>query len=151
MDPEGADSQHVAAAPPAAPALPQAATFIASGIGIIVAVLSLPVVLILGGPLNGWVMGVVLWSLNWGGQILTTRVSQYANATTAVGMSGISFISRAWLTAIILFIVALKFDETVGLVAAAVFLVAFTCDLAGRTVLFALNQQNRKEVSSSAV
>ena len=111
------------------------------------AILSLPVVLVLDGPIAGWVMGVVLWSLNWGGQILTTRVSRYANATTAVGMSGISFISRAWLTAIVLFIVALKYDETVGLVAAAVFLVAFTLDLAGRTVLFAVGQQQRKETS----
>jgi hypothetical protein len=146
MNLEGADSQHVAAAPPP-PALPQAAAFLASGIGIIVAVLSLPVVLVLDGPIAGWVMGVVLWSLNWGGQILTTRVSRYANATTAVGMSGISFISRAWLTAIVLFIIALKYDETVGLVAAAVFLVAFTLDLAGRTVLFAVGQQQRKETS----
>jgi hypothetical protein len=145
MKPEGADSQHVAAAPPA-PALPQAAAFFASGIGVIVAVLSLPVVLVLGGPIEGWIMGVVLWAGNWGGQILTSRVSRNANAVAAVGMSGVSFISRAWLTAIVLFIIALKWDETVGLVAAAIFLVAFTLDLAGRSILFAMSQQQRKEV-----
>ena len=112
--------------------------FVASCIGLIVAILSLPVVLALGGPLNGWVLGVFLWSVNWGLQIWTAKVAVGSSPTVAVGMSGVSFISRAWLTAIILFVIALKYDEAIGLTAAGVFLAAFTCDLAGRTMLFAL-------------
>jgi hypothetical protein len=112
---------------------------------VIVAVLTLPVVLVLGGPLNGWVFGLVLWSANWGLQIMTAKLAINQTPTLAVGMSGISFISRAWLVAIVLFVVALKYDETIGLAAAGVFLAAFTCDLAGRTALFAMRAKTNRE------
>ena len=127
------------------PESPRLATFIASGIGLIVAVLSLPVVLLLGGPLNGWVFGVVLWSANWYLQLLTGKLALNATPTAAVGLSGISFISRAWLTAIILFVIALKYDKTIGLCAAGVFLAAFTCDLVGRTMLFAMRSKLQQD------
>jgi hypothetical protein len=65
-------------------------------------------------------------------------------ATAAVGVSGVSFIARAWLVALVLFVVALRFSETVGLTAAGVFLAAFTCDLGGRTILFSIQQKMRK-------
>lgn len=118
---------------------------VASGIGLIVAVLCLPIVLLAGGPLNGWVLGVVLWSVNWWLQLLTSKLALKASPTAAVGMSGISFISRAWLTAIVLFVIALRYDEEIGLTAGGIFLVAFTCDLAGRTALFAMNQHAKKD------
>ncbi len=119
--------------------------FLISGIGVIAAILSLPVVLLLGGPLNGWILGLALWSANWWLQLLTGKLAINAQPTAAVGLSGISFITRAWLTAIILFVIALKYDKTIGLVAAGVFLVAFTCDLAGRTALFAINNRATKD------
>jgi hypothetical protein len=124
---------------------PRPVVAIASCIGLIVAFLMLPVVLILGGPLNGWVLGVVLWGANWSLQLATGKFAVTVSPTAAVGLAGISFITRAWLTAGILFVIALKYDETIGLVAAGVFLVAFTCDLAGRTVLYALRQQVGKD------
>lgn len=133
------------AAPAPTSATPRPVIAIASGIGLIVAVLSLPVVLLMGGPLNGWILGVVLWSANWWLQLLTYKLAVNASPTTAVGMSGLSFISRAWLTAIILFVIALRYDEEIGLTAGAVFLVAFTCDLGGRTALFAINQRAKKD------
>jgi hypothetical protein len=133
------------AAPVPTSTTPRPVTAIASGIGLIVAVLCLPVVLLLGGPLNGWILGVVLWSANWWLQLLTAKLAINSSPTAAVGMSGISFISRAWLTAIVLFVIALKYDEQIGLTAAGVFLVAFTCDLAGRTALFAMNQREKKD------
>ena len=128
------------AAPAPTSSTPRPLTAIASGIGIIVAVLTLPFVLLMGGPLNGWILGVALWSANWWLQLLTGKLAADANPTTAVGLAGLSFISRAWLTAIILFVIALRYDEQIGLTAGAVFLVAFTCDLVGRTILFALRQ-----------
>jgi hypothetical protein len=133
-------------AAPATPASsPRPLTVIASGIGIIVAVLTLPFVLLMGGPLNGWILGVVLWSANWYLQLLTGKLTADANPTTAVGLAGLSFISRAWLTAIILFVIALRYDEQIGLTAGVIFLVAFTCDLGGRTVLYAINQRARSD------
>ena len=130
----------VAAATPSTDA-PRPLTAIASSIGIIVAVLTLPFVLLAGGPLNGWVLGVVLWVANWSVQLFTGKLVMNTSPTAAVGLSGLSFISRAWLVAIVLFVIALNYDEQIGLTAAAVFLVAFTCDLVGRTVLFALRQR----------
>jgi hypothetical protein len=124
---------------------PRVGVAIASAIGLIVAILSLPFVLLAGGPLNGWILGVVLWSANWALQLLTGKLALGASPTAAVGMSGISFISRAWLVAIILFLIALRYDEAIGLTAGGVFLVAFTCDLAGRTALFAMRQRARKD------
>jgi hypothetical protein len=133
------------AAPAPTSSTPRPVTAIASGIGLIVAFLCLPVVLLLGGPLNGWVVGVLLWGANWWLQLLTAKLALNSSPTAAVGMSGISFISRAWLTAIILFVIALKYDEQIGLTAAGVFLVAFTCDLAGRTALYAMNNRITKD------
>lgn len=133
-------------AAPATPSpTPRPLMVIASGIGIIVAVLTLPLVLLMGGPLNGWILGVVLWSANWYLQLLTGKLTADANPTTAVGLAGLSFISRAWLTAIILFVIALRYDEQIGLTAGVIFLVAFTCDLGGRTVLYAINQRARSD------
>jgi hypothetical protein len=133
------------AAPATPSSSPRPLTAIASGIGIIVAVLTLPLVLLMGGPLNGWILGVVLWSANWYLQLLTGKLVADANPTTAVGLAGLSFISRAWLTAIILFVIALRYDEQIGLTAGVIFLVAFTCDLGGRTVLYAINQRARSD------
>jgi hypothetical protein len=134
-----------AAAAPTSATTPRPVIFIASGIGLIVAVLSLPIVLLMGGPLNGWIVGVALWSANWWLQLMTYKLSVNSSATAAVGISGLSFITRAWLTAIILFIIALRYDEEIGLTAGCIFLVAFTCDLAGRTVLYAINERATRD------
>jgi hypothetical protein len=134
-----------AAAAPTSATTPRRVILIASGIGLIVAVLSLPVVLLMGGPLNGWVVGVALWSANWWLQLWTYKLAVNASPTTAVGMSGLSFITRAWLTAIILFLIALRYDREIGLTAGCIFLVAFTCDLGGRTALYAINERARRD------
>jgi hypothetical protein len=133
------------AAPAPTSSTPRPLMAIASGIGIIVAVLTLPFVLLMGAPLNGWILGVALWSANWWLQLLTGKLAADANPTTAVGLAGLSFISRAWLTAIILFVIALRYDEQIGLTAGVIFLIAFTCDLGGRTVLYAINQRARSD------
>jgi hypothetical protein len=124
---------------------PRALIALLSAIGLIAAVLTLPFVLAFGGPLNGWVLGVVLWSANWGVQLLTGKLVVNVQPTAAVGLSGISFITRAWLVAIILFVIALNYDREIGLTAGIVFLIAFTCDLAGRTALFAMRQRVTKD------
>jgi hypothetical protein len=119
--------------------------FVASILGLIAGFLALPIVLLAGGPIGGWLLGMGLWVANWLGQLAMAKVALGSAPTMAVGLSGISFIARAWLIAIILFIVALRFDETVGLTAAGVFLAAFTFDLMGRTLLFTVNERVRKQ------
>ncbi len=119
--------------------------FIASTLGLLAAFLALPVVIIAGGSIAGWALGLGLWLGNWLVQLGMAKVSLGLAPTTAVGISGVSFIARAWLIAIILFIVAARFDRTAGLTAAGVFLAAFTFDLMGRTLLFTVNERARKQ------
>jgi hypothetical protein len=119
--------------------------FIASALGLIAAFLALPVVLFAGGPISGWALGVGLWLANWLAQLAMAKVAFGLQPTTAVGISGVSFIARAWIIAIVLFIVAARFDRTAGLTAAGVFLAAFTFDLMGRTLLFTVNERARKQ------
>ena len=108
-----------------------------SGIGVIVGVLTLPIVLLAGGEWSGWLIGFILWCINWGISNATARWSFGLSATAAVGMSGVSFIARAWLTALVLFVIALRYSEEAGLIAAGVFITCFTFDLLGRTALYA--------------
>lgn len=116
----------------------------ASLLGMAGLLLALPVVLLAGVGIGGWLLGAFLWLVNWSASLLTTRVSFKITAPAAVGVSGISFIARAWFIAIILFVVAIRFSEIVALTAAAVFLAAFTLDLAGRALQYGLSQQNQQ-------
>ena len=116
--------------------------FFFSTIGLLAALLALPVVLLLGGPIEGWLLGAGLWVVNWIGQLYTGKVSVGLKPTAAVGVTGVSFIARAWIVAIVLFVFALQVSETIGLAAAGVFLAAFTFDLLGRSVLHAMSQQD---------
>ncbi len=99
--------------------------------------LALPVVLLAGGDWSGWFIGYVLWIINWGIANAMAKYSFGMSATAAVGMSGVSFIARAWLTALVLFVIALRYSEEAGLIAAGVFITCFTFDLLGRTALYA--------------
>lgn len=112
-------------------------TALLSGIGLIVGVLTLPVVLVAGGHWSGWFIGFLLWCINWGIANAAARWTFGLSATAAVGMSGVSFIARAWLTALVLFVIALRYSEEAGLIAAGVFITCFTFDLLGRTALYA--------------
>ncbi len=116
---------------------PPMAKALLSGIGMIVGVLTLPIVLVAGGDWSGWFIGFLLWCVNWGISITTAKWSFGLSATAAVGMSGVSFIARAWLTALVLFVIALRYSEEAGLIAAGVFITCFTFDLLGRTALYA--------------
>lgn len=132
------------APPSGVPAFPGGVVLkaILSGIGLVVGILALPVVLLAGGGIGGWSIGFVLWCVNWGVAIATARWSLGLSATAAVGMSGVSFIARAWLIAIVLFVIALRYSEEAGLTAAGVFITCFTFDLLGRTMLYASRQRS---------
>lgn len=119
-------------------------TFLLAAIGMLVAVLTLPIVLLADGPFEGWMLGVALWAVNWGASLWLSKASSGMSAPYAVGLSGASFIARAWIVALVLFVVALTYDKTVGLVAAGVFLAAFTFDLVGRTALFAARHKHQE-------
>ena len=116
-------------------------TIAATAAILLACLVALPLILALGGPLNGWVLGTALWIANWAVQLTTAKHAMKMGQTAAVGVTGISFIIRAWTVAGVLFITALRFDETVALVGAAVFLAAFTFDLLGRAIAFGAREK----------
>ena len=117
--------------------------FTAATIGLVIVALALPVVLLLGGPLDGWFLGAALWVGNWSIALWLGKLARGLDDVMAVGVSGASFIARAWLVAGILFVYALRIDETVALTAAGVFLFAFTFDLIGRTAIYSVQAKLR--------
>ena len=133
-----------AAAPAPVPVRANPTEFVLAILGFIVLLLALPVVLLLDGPMGGWLLGAALFAGSWFAQRFITKVSEGLDPTQAVGLTGISSIGRAVVVVMILFVVALKVDETVGLVAGGVFAAAFTFDLMGRTTLFAIREKQRK-------
>ncbi|MFN8122055.1 MAG: hypothetical protein U0237_06450 [Thermoleophilia bacterium] len=122
--------------------------FMAAVLGTVIAVIALPIVLLAAGPLSGWLLGIGLWLGNWSLSLFTSKVSLSTSPTAAVGVAGISLMARAWITAIILFVIALRVSEDMAITAAFVFLAAFTFDLMGRALLFAMNE--RKSPSTGA-
>jgi hypothetical protein len=133
-----------AATPPPVPLRANPTEFVLAILGFIVLVLALPVVLLLSGPASGWLLAAALFAGSWFAQRFITKVSEGLDPTQAVGLTGISSIGRAVVVVMILFVIALKVDETVGLVAGGVFAAAFTFDLMGRTTLFAIREKQRK-------
>lgn len=123
--------------------------FVAATLGTIVAVLALPVVLAAGGPLNGWLLGAGLWIANWLAQLATNKFATTAAPTTAVGVTGISLMARAWGVAIVLFLTAINGHRALALVAACVFLAAFTFDLAGRALLYGMQADRNHTTAGS--
>lgn len=109
-------------------------------LGLVVALLTLPFVLVAGGPLNGWVLGVVLFAAYWIGGIVIGKFTLGMSPTHAVGVAGIAFVARVWIVFGTLLLVAFRARE-VGVTAMLVFAVAFTFDMIGRVVLHSLRQK----------
>ena len=144
---QAADLVRPTPAPEEEPA-PSRGAIVATVASLIIVAAALPIVLALGGPLNGWVLGTALWLANWSIQLTTAKHALRMGQTAAVGVTGISFVIRAWTVAAILFITALKFSEEVALIAGVIFIAAFTADLIGRGFAFAIREKNREQATT---
>lgn len=118
--------------------------FFCSILGLIALVLAIPVVLLAGVPFSGWWIGAALWLGSWVLGLSLTRFAVNLDGPQAIGVSGMSFMVRAWLVFGLLFVIAAKYDRIAGLTAAGVFVSAFTFDLMGRTMLHALHAKSRQ-------
>jgi hypothetical protein len=92
-------------------------------------VLALPVFVVAGWPLGGWVLAAVLWAA---GQLfgwMLARLSLDTGNLAAAGMRGIGTSFRAIAVGIPLVAVTVS-DERVGIAAALLYALAFTLELA---------------------
>jgi hypothetical protein len=97
--------------------------------GSAVIVLALPVFVVTGWPLHGWVLAATLWIAGQAFAWLLTRLPLGTGNLAAAGMRGIGTTFRAMAVGIPLVVVAVS-DEGVGLAAALLYAAAFTVELA---------------------
>jgi hypothetical protein len=96
--------------------------------------LALPLFLAAGWTLGGWALGVALFAANFVAYQLADRLARGKGEVTAVGITGISLLSRAWITIGVLFLFAELVDKHAGLVAGVSFAVYFTVDFLVRSI-----------------
>jgi hypothetical protein len=112
--------------------------------------IALPVFLLGDFPLAGWAVGVALFVVNFGGARAIDWVARGKSQVTAVGVSGIGFLSRAWLSFGALFLIAEFGDRDVAVAAAVTFLAYFTIDLLVRSILHAIARQAASPTQETA-
>ena len=91
--------------------------------------LALPVFVVAGWPLDGWLLAAVLWVAAQAFAWLLTRLSLDAGNLAAAGMRGIGTSFKAIAVGIPLVVVTVS-DESVGIAAALLYAFAFTLELA---------------------
>ena len=97
--------------------------------GSAVVALALPLFVAAGWPLRGWLLAATLWLAGQLFALLLTRLPLGTGNLAAAGMRGIGTSFRALLIGIPLVAVTIA-DERVGMAAAAVYVLAFTVELA---------------------
>jgi hypothetical protein len=107
--------------------VPRGWTPVAAG-GLVVA-LALPVFIVAGWPLSGWVIAAVLWA---GGQAFGLLLGRFNPSTESLVGSGVlAFGMMVRLLAVLVVLVAVSAsDSGVGLAAALVYGLAYTAELA---------------------
>jgi hypothetical protein len=102
---------------------------------VIVVILAAPFVLLMGGPVLGYVAGAVAWIAT---RILGALIERGARGKSAKAQVGLNFgalMGRAWILGITILVVGLTGEREDGLMAALLALVAFTVYLATTLVL----------------
>jgi hypothetical protein len=91
--------------------------------------LALPVFLVAGWPLRGWVLGAVLWIAAQALGLLLARLTRDADNLAAAGVLGIGMMFRPVAVMVVAIAVAAQ-DATLGVAAALVYALAYTLELA---------------------
>ena len=96
--------------------------------------IALPVFAMAGWSLAAWGLSAGLLVVNMAVAFGADLLARGRSQVMAVGIVGVSLISRAWLTFGALFVIAWTVDRQLGVAAAAAFLVYFTVDMVARSV-----------------
>ena len=104
--------------------------FLVRYMDVLLVVLAAPFVILMGGPLLGYLVGGGAWIAT---RVLGVAVDRYARGRSAKQQVGLNFgalMGRAWILGITILVVGLAGDREDGLMAALLALVAFTVYLA---------------------
>jgi hypothetical protein len=130
--------------PAAKPAITPALA-LAQLLAVPLALAALPVFLLGSWPLQGWWIASLLWVGNRSLQWTTNRFIIGLPQTIAVGVAGVSFLTRAWGSMIVLLLTVHFSGKDVAVPAAILFLVLYTADLATRGLLYANSRRRPTE------
>ena len=97
---------------------------------VILVVLAAPFVILMGGPVLGYVVGGGAWILTRILGVVVDRSARKRSARAQVGLSFGALMGRAWILGITILVVGLAGEREDGLMAALLALVAFTVYLA---------------------
>jgi hypothetical protein len=101
---------------------------------VIPCLLALPVFLLAGWDVWAWALSAALLVANMAVALGADLLARGRTQTMAVGVMGVSLISRAWITFGALFVFAWTVDRQIGVAAAAAFFVYFTVDMVARSI-----------------
>jgi hypothetical protein len=105
-------------------------------IDIVLLVIALPVFLVAGWPIAGYLAGAGAWIAQ---RLIASWTKRKASETTdlrkTAGIMTASMIGRGWLVALTILIVGLTVDDASGLSAAVLFVVVFTAQFTAAIVL----------------
>jgi len=111
----------------------------------VVLVLALPIFLVAGWPMMGYVVGAAVWTLQRGLQAyLTNKAEHKTDVKTSVGILAGSIVGRGWLVALTIFAVGLN-NNDVGLAAAVLVIALFTVYFTVNMIIRPIENARTKE------
>jgi hypothetical protein len=113
------------------PTKPSLAQLAVHNVDAILAILSLPLFILTGLPVEGWFWAVALWAVNRFVQAMVEKRAARMGALRAVGVMGASMLLRPWIGMLALFLITHNHKRT-ALSALLLFLVLVTLDIATR-------------------
>ena len=114
---------------------------------LVLLVLALPVFILGGLPMLGYVAGAAAWLVQRGLQVFLNRKAVEADdPRTTVGIAAGSMIGRAWLVALTIFAAGLK-DDDAGLAAAVLVIVLFTAYFTVSMIMRPFQQDHSEQPS----
>jgi hypothetical protein len=131
--------------PPAAPPT-TIQNVILANLAVPIALVALPVFLAASQPFNAWAIATGLWLAN---RMLQQGVNRFIIGlpqTVAMGVAGVTFISRAWGVLIALVLAVHFAGRSTAVPAAILFALLYTFDLVARGIFYANSRREHVEM-----
>lgn len=131
--------------PPAPPAK-TVQNVVLANLAVPIAVVALPIFLLADQPFNSWAIASGLWLAN---RLIQQGVNKFIIGlpqTVAMGVAGVTFISRAWGVLIALVFTVHFAGRGVAVPAAILFAILYTCDMVARGVFYANSRRQPVEM-----